>query len=221
MTNPRLFPQVALYPPRPELSTLLGLNYRRVPVLSLGRDIFIDTSLIAIVLEKYFPPPQHPTIFPPRKGSGAADVGLQRVLSQFYADRALFSLGFGLVPWTKVPVALQEDRKKVGDCNFIIMRFDGIVPLTPGGDGVYACSFWVGMWILWIWRASSLLRFRCSLRTWYTISFRAYVIWSDACQLDFCGGSAQRRARVAYGYRGTGVHRYFCLSCSRMDPLIP
>ena len=51
--------------------------------------------------------------------------------------------------------------------------------------------------------------------------FCACVIWSDVCQLDFCGGSAQRRARMAYGYRGTGVHRYFCLFCSRMDPLIP
>ncbi|KAF8524405.1 hypothetical protein BU17DRAFT_63388 [Hysterangium stoloniferum] len=100
--------RVALYPPRPELLNL-GLSYRRVPVLALGRDLYIDTALILDVLETKFP---EPTMFPPRKGSGTTDKGLQKAFSQFYADKFLFSLGFHLLPWLKTPKALQEDRMK-------------------------------------------------------------------------------------------------------------
>lgn len=99
---------VALYPPRPELLNL-GLSYRRVPVLALGRDLYIDTALIVDVLEARFP---EPTIFPPRKGSGTTDKGWQKVFSQYYGDKFLFSLGFDLLPWLKTPKALQEDRMK-------------------------------------------------------------------------------------------------------------
>ena len=101
-----------MYPPRPELSALLGLPYRRVPVLALGRDVYIDTSLIASALETHFPAPRHPTVFPPRRGTGQTDAGLQKAFGQFYADRHLFNIGFGLMPWTKLPHALRADRKK-------------------------------------------------------------------------------------------------------------
>ncbi|KAF8591262.1 hypothetical protein K439DRAFT_991285 [Ramaria rubella] len=105
---------VASFPPRPELATLLGIPYRRIPVLALGRDIFVDTALIAIALEKRFSHPQHPSIFPPKKGadSGNKDIGVQKAFSRFYADRALFNLGFELLPWTRVPTAMQADRRK-------------------------------------------------------------------------------------------------------------
>jgi len=108
---------VALYPPRPELATLLGLPYRRVPVLALGRDIYADTSLIASVLERRFPASSgHPSIFPPRKGTrGSTDIGVQKALAQFYADKQLFQVGFGLLPWTKLPSEVQADRKKFID----------------------------------------------------------------------------------------------------------
>jgi len=104
---------VALYPPRPELASLLGLPYRRVPVLALGRDVYADTSLITSALERYFPASHgHPSVFPPRKGSGSTDAGFQKALAQFYADKQLFQVGFGLLPWTKLPAEVQADRKK-------------------------------------------------------------------------------------------------------------
>ncbi|KAF8587196.1 hypothetical protein K439DRAFT_1407840 [Ramaria rubella] len=105
---------VASSPPRPELATLLGILYRRVPVLALGRDVFVDTALIAPVLEKHFPAPQYPSLFPPRKGSeaGCRDIGVQKALSRFYADKELFNLGYDLLPWARTPVAVREDRRK-------------------------------------------------------------------------------------------------------------
>ncbi|KAF8491017.1 hypothetical protein JB92DRAFT_3147761 [Gautieria morchelliformis] len=105
--------QVALTPPRPELSTLLGIPYRRVPLLALGRDVYVDTFLVTAALERHFPAPRHPTIFPARRGKGGSgDVGLQKAFGMFYGDKNLFGLGFRLLPWTRVPRALQEDRKK-------------------------------------------------------------------------------------------------------------
>src|ERR1700743_3231645 len=41
--------------PRPDLEAL-GVNYRRIPVLSVGRDIYCDTLLILETLEKLYPP---------------------------------------------------------------------------------------------------------------------------------------------------------------------
>ncbi len=41
-------------PPREDLSAL-GVNYRRIPVMSIGRDIYCDTRLIINKLEERFP----------------------------------------------------------------------------------------------------------------------------------------------------------------------
>jgi glutathione S-transferase len=81
-----------------------------VPILAFGRDIYVDTALITEILESKFP---EPTIFPPRKGSGVIDKGLQKRLLELYADKFLAPLGFAILPWLKAPKALQEDRMKV------------------------------------------------------------------------------------------------------------
>lgn len=48
--------------PRPDLGAL-GVNYRRIPVLSIGRDIYCDTLLIMETLERLYPPSdKHPQI---------------------------------------------------------------------------------------------------------------------------------------------------------------
>lgn len=43
--------------PRPLLKETLGLSYRKIPILAIGREIYCDTSLIIEALEHYFPPP--------------------------------------------------------------------------------------------------------------------------------------------------------------------
>ncbi|KAI4519114.1 hypothetical protein K525DRAFT_206856, partial [Schizophyllum commune Loenen D] len=100
--------------PRPELSELLGLGYRRIPVLAIGRNLYCDTSLIASVLERRFPTSGgHGTLFPKRRDGSTTDTGLVKAFAQFYADSALFPTAVPFVPWDKVPAAFLADRSKV------------------------------------------------------------------------------------------------------------
>ncbi|KXS94749.1 hypothetical protein AC578_3895 [Pseudocercospora eumusae] len=40
---------------RPILQQRLGINYRRIPIMAIGRDIYIDTRLMLAKLETFFP----------------------------------------------------------------------------------------------------------------------------------------------------------------------
>ena len=51
---------IPMVPPKPDLTALTG-GYRRTPVLQVGADIYCDTRLIALELERRFPTP---TLFP-------------------------------------------------------------------------------------------------------------------------------------------------------------
>lgn len=75
---------VSVVPPRPELKAL-GVDYRRIPVVAIGKDIYCDTLMISLALERRLP--QTASIFPPRKDGGAKDAALMKLLSFFYADR--------------------------------------------------------------------------------------------------------------------------------------
>ncbi|MCS6946349.1 MAG: glutathione S-transferase [Steroidobacteraceae bacterium] len=52
--------ETPMLPPKPELTELTG-GYRGTPVLQIGADVFIDSQLIALELERRFP---EPTLFP-------------------------------------------------------------------------------------------------------------------------------------------------------------
>lgn len=41
--------------PRPILKDRLGINHRRIPILALGRDVYIDTRLMLRKLEALYP----------------------------------------------------------------------------------------------------------------------------------------------------------------------
>ncbi|KAJ7904484.1 hypothetical protein B0H14DRAFT_2327820 [Mycena olivaceomarginata] len=91
--------------PRPEITDLLGVTHRRIPILAIGNDIYCDTSLIASALERRFPASQgYGTIFPNKKHGGGADTGLIKV-------RVLFGHGVGLVPWDLLPATFIKDRE--------------------------------------------------------------------------------------------------------------
>jgi hypothetical protein len=92
---PHIRVNVSNMPPRPELGRSLGVTYRRIPVLAIGRDVYCDTSLITLALERRFSPEQ-----------GYA-------FSKFYADRTLFPLAVTFIEWDKLPKAFVEDRSKV------------------------------------------------------------------------------------------------------------
>ncbi|CAL1701069.1 unnamed protein product [Somion occarium] len=97
--------------PRPELAEKLGVTYRRIPVLAIGNDVYCDTSLIASVLERRFPPSEgYKSLFPPRKGGGKADTGLVKALTMYWTDRAVFPLAANSLPYSKFPPAFIKDR---------------------------------------------------------------------------------------------------------------
>jgi hypothetical protein len=51
------FSQIRVPPnmPRPILSERLGVNYRRIPLMAIGRDIYIDTRIMLRKLESLYP----------------------------------------------------------------------------------------------------------------------------------------------------------------------
>ncbi|KAF7329684.1 Glutathione s-transferase [Mycena kentingensis (nom. inval.)] len=111
---PQRWVTVAPILPRPELTDLLGLGHRRIPVLAIGRDIYLDTALIASTLERRFAAgagPGYGTLFPPRKDGGRVDKTLIKLFVKYWSDAALFRAAVALLPWKQVPAAFLKDRE--------------------------------------------------------------------------------------------------------------
>ncbi|KAK7415392.1 hypothetical protein QQX98_005931 [Neonectria punicea] len=82
--------------PRPDVSRL-GISYRRIPILSIGRDVYLDTRLQIPKLEALFPEL-------PRLGATDADqLAVERLLSTFTTDSGLFGKAVQLLP-TDLPL---------------------------------------------------------------------------------------------------------------------
>ncbi len=73
-------------PPKPNLTKLTG-GYRRTPVMQIGAEIYCDSSLILMELEKRFPTP---TYFP------TSDKGLARLLGR-WTDGQMFDQAVKIV----------------------------------------------------------------------------------------------------------------------------
>ncbi|KAK7035798.1 glutathione s-transferase [Favolaschia claudopus] len=98
--------------PRPEITDLLGVTYRRIPILAIGNDIYCDTSLIASALERRFPHSNgyYGTLFPNKKHGGSPDTGLIKAFAKHWPDTVLFSLAPLHLPWEKFPPKFLQDR---------------------------------------------------------------------------------------------------------------
>ncbi|KPI41202.1 uncharacterized protein AB675_8195 [Cyphellophora attinorum] len=80
--------------PRPVLRDYFNITYRKIPILMLGREAYIDTSLQTTALEHYLPPsPQHPTLYPYKGGRTTS-----RLLTSYFTDRPFFRAVCGLMP---------------------------------------------------------------------------------------------------------------------------
>ncbi|KAF2030913.1 hypothetical protein EK21DRAFT_100055 [Setomelanomma holmii] len=78
--------------PRPDLA-LLPVHYRRIPILAIGRDIYLDTRLILRVLESL------PDISPQRLGAiKPQDVFVEKLLERYMIEGPVFGQAAGLVP---------------------------------------------------------------------------------------------------------------------------
>jgi glutathione S-transferase len=111
--------EIPMIMPKPDLTALTG-GYRKTPVLQVGADIYCDTRLIALELERRHP---QPTLFP------AGSRGLARMLA-VWSDRAFFEPGAGLAMGMNrqgLPQAVIEDRKRF----FNFMDFDSLEAHLP------------------------------------------------------------------------------------------
>ncbi|KAF7373564.1 Glutathione S-transferase [Mycena sanguinolenta] len=148
--------KVAAILPRPEITDLLGLAHRRIPILAIGNDIYCDTSLIASALERRFPASQgYSTIFPNKKHGGGGDTGLIKAFVFQWVDETLFPLGVSLVPWASVPPAFLKDRET----------------LFPGGhiDPLLASRGAVVRWWDWL--------FETQTPSFADISVHLFLVW--------------------------------------------
>ncbi|KAI5927422.1 hypothetical protein F4810DRAFT_706789 [Camillea tinctor] len=79
--------------PRPDVAAL-GIAYRRIPLMSIGRDVYLDTRLILNKLEQLYPPSAaHPSLYSsvnPNQDRALARLLLHRTMSVFmHAARLL------------------------------------------------------------------------------------------------------------------------------------
>lgn len=77
--------------PRPDVAAL-GINYRRIPLMSIGRDVYLDTRLIIQKLEDLHPEK-------PRLGATkGSDKALEHLLEIYSVDSGLFANAFRILP---------------------------------------------------------------------------------------------------------------------------
>ncbi|MEO1081698.1 MAG: glutathione S-transferase family protein [Pseudomonadota bacterium] len=94
--------EIPMVMPKPKLTALTG-GYRKTPVLQIGADIYCDTLLIALELERRFP---KPSLFP--NGNRA-----YALTAAAWADERLFRPGAALSMGTNqdLPEPLLADRR--------------------------------------------------------------------------------------------------------------
>ncbi|KAK7511890.1 glutathione S-transferase [Phyllosticta citriasiana] len=90
--------------PRPDLSAL-GVSYRRIPVMAMGRDIYCDTRLMLRKLEEQFP-----------QGAlgarGGEQRAIQRLLDRWITDGGVFTRAASSMP-PSLPIL--QDPKFLND----------------------------------------------------------------------------------------------------------
>jgi glutathione S-transferase len=82
--------------PRPDLEAL-NVAYRRIPLLSIGKDIFCDTRLILRKLESLFPSGALGAEDPDQKA-------IQKLLERYTGDAGIFVSAAALIPVLAPPM---------------------------------------------------------------------------------------------------------------------
>jgi len=93
--------ETPMMPPKDDLVTLTG-GYRGTPVLQVGADVFVDSQLIAVELERRYP---HPTLFPAGKG---LELALVKWSDAFFRSGLKIALALMLPDW---PDEFRQDRQ--------------------------------------------------------------------------------------------------------------
>ncbi|KAF2820091.1 hypothetical protein CC86DRAFT_374788 [Ophiobolus disseminans] len=96
--------------PRPDLAAI-GVGYRKMPILNIGKDVYCDSRLIISKLEEAFP---GSNLTP----STPAQVGVQKLLENYTIDGGVFANAVKLIPyWTDSSLLKNkeflDDRQKM------------------------------------------------------------------------------------------------------------
>ena len=94
--------QIPMVMPKPDLTALTG-GYRKTPVLQVGADIYCDSSLIALELERRQP---EPTLFP--DGGAGLALALSAWAGRFFDAGAGLAMGLN----DELPADLMQDRRE-------------------------------------------------------------------------------------------------------------
>jgi glutathione S-transferase len=93
--------QIPMVMPKPDLTALTG-GYRKTPVLQIGADVYCDSSLIALQLERLQP---EPTFFP--DGGPGFALALSAWAGRFFDAAASLAMGLN----DELPSDLMQDRR--------------------------------------------------------------------------------------------------------------
>lgn len=108
--------------PRPDL-TRLGVRYRRIPLLSIGKDIYLDTRLILRKLEELYPASEaHPALGAPEGDQRA----IERLLGESFTNNRVFMLAVQLMP---------AHLPQLNDPAFLMDRAD-LAGVPPGASPI-------------------------------------------------------------------------------------
>lgn len=121
-------------PPRQDLA-ILGITYRRIPLLAIGNDVYADTTLILRELERRFP-------------QGGLDTDPRRSLECAESSNGMFHFAAGCIP-SSLPIMKDEkfvkDRSQFnGRVRFFFSRRGGVGEVEVWGVGVWGdcADFW-------------------------------------------------------------------------------
>ncbi|KAK5661462.1 hypothetical protein OQA88_11363 [Cercophora sp. LCS_1] len=132
--------------PRPDLA-LLGLSYRRIPTLTLGTEIYLDTRLILSKLNSHLQ--SYPSIAP----TSPTHLTTTRLLSLWTTTTDLFTRAQHLLPFGDLPLlkdpAFQRDRldfnngKRTSRDEALLLRAEALVEIREGLELLEGQFAWV------------------------------------------------------------------------------
>jgi glutathione S-transferase len=96
--------------PRPDLE-LIGVGYRKIPIMAIGKDVYCDSRLIISTLESLYP---NNALSP----STPADIGIRKLFESWTIDGGIFANTVKMMPyWQEASFlsneAFIDDRQKL------------------------------------------------------------------------------------------------------------
>ncbi|PSN70495.1 hypothetical protein BS50DRAFT_488055 [Corynespora cassiicola Philippines] len=90
------------YTPRPDLASL-NVNYRRIPIMAIGEDVYSDSRLIISKLESLLPDakPSLPSPF---------EAGVGKMLEAWTIDGGIFANSVKMIPYWTTPSMLSDSK---------------------------------------------------------------------------------------------------------------